>query len=83
MREVNTYKHEGKVLVDFYLETCGPCKFIRPLLKNHSGYKGIEFVAFNLTHDKTAAAELNIYSVPTLILFEDGVELKRRSGMIN
>lgn len=65
---------EGKVLVDFYADWCGPCQMLAPQLEDLA--KEVEgkvnIVKINVDQFNGVAARFNIYSIPTLILFEKG-----------
>ncbi|MGN1480591.1 thioredoxin [Porcipelethomonas sp.] len=78
-KEVTEYK--GKVLLDFWAEWCGPCKMTAPVFEELSEqYGSIKFGKVNVDQQKDIAAEYNIMSIPTFILFEDGVAVKQLSG---
>ena len=70
------------VLVDFWAEWCMPCRMISPVIDELSGdYKGkIKFVKVNVDDNTQLATELQILSIPLLILFKDGRELTRMVG---
>ncbi len=66
-----------KVLVDFYADWCGPCKRLAPLLED---IDGIEVVKVNVDLYPTIAQKYGIMSIPTLILFNEGNEIKKEIG---
>lgn len=69
------------VLVDFWAEWCGPCKVIAPVLEEiASEQDSITIAKLNVDHNPQAAAGNDVMSIPTLILFQDGVEKKRIVG---
>lgn len=69
------------ILVDFWAEWCGPCKAIAPVLEEIAGeHDGLTIGKLNVDHNPQAAASNDVMSIPTLILFQDGVEKKRIVG---
>lgn len=83
MQEINenNFKEaikEGKVVVDCYADWCGVCKMMKPKVEELAG-KGTGYKFFLLNVDKCpkTAQELNILNLPTVILYQDGKEVKR------
>ena len=75
---------KGKVLVDFNANWCGPCQMLKPIIEDLSEEnKDIKFVSINVDEVDELNHEYNISSIPCLILFEDGKELKRTVGFIS
>ena len=70
------------VLVDFWAEWCGPCKMIAPILEEiASEQKGKLTVAkINVDDARDVAMKYQVMSIPTLIVFKDGVEVSRMVG---
>ena len=69
-----------RVLVDFYATWCGPCKMLSPLLENIS--KEIKIVKVDVDKNEDLAREYGIMSIPCIILFEKGKEIKRNIGFV-
>ena len=70
-----------KVLVDFYANWCGPCKMLAPELERVES--NIKIVKVDVDEFEDLSREYGVMSIPTLILFEDGKELKRNIGFID
>ncbi len=69
------------ILVDFWAEWCGPCRVIAPVLEEIAGEQdAIDIGKLNVDHNPQTAAAHDVMSIPTLILFKDGVEKKRIVG---
>jgi len=71
-----------KTVVDFYATWCGPCKMLGPVFEEVSKESDIKFVKVDIDDHEELCREYKVMSVPTLILFEDGKEVKRNIGFI-
>ncbi|MFW5756348.1 MAG: thioredoxin [Tangfeifania sp.] len=70
------------VLVDFYADWCGPCKEIQPVLKQvKQEVKGVRVVKVNVDENPIIASRYNVNSLPTLMVFKDGVPIWTHEGM--
>ena len=71
-----------KVLVDFFATWCGPCKMLGPVLEELAGeMEGqADFYKLDIDEAPDIANRFGVMSVPTLILFQDGQEIKRTLG---
>jgi len=70
-----------KILVDFYANWCGPCKMVAPELEKVESL--VKVVKVDVDEFEELAKTYGIMSIPTLILFENGKEVKRTIGFID
>ncbi|MCA1795652.1 MAG: thioredoxin [Desulfobacteraceae bacterium] len=70
-------------LVDFSAPWCGPCRQMAPIIKNLADkYKGrAAIVEINIDSQPLVATHYMVQSIPTLILFDHGREIKRFVGV--
>lgn len=70
------------VLVDFYSDSCVPCKKLNPVLGDledeHEGK--VKVYKVNVNFDSELAEKFSVLSTPTLILFKNGTEADRKNG---
>lgn len=66
----------GEVIVDFYADWCGPCKMLGPVLEE----TGFNVLKVNVDDFHELAVKYGIMSIPTLIKFKDGQEIKKVIG---
>jgi len=72
------------VIVDFHALWCGPCKVQSPILKELAGELGdkIRVIKIDVDQNNALAAQYQIQSVPTLIVFKKGQPVWRQSGVV-
>ena len=73
---------KNKVLVDFYADWCGPCKMLAMEIEKVASEIDIDIVKVNVDEEEEIARKYGVMSIPTLILFENGQELKKTIGFI-
>ena len=86
MKSFNEQIHSTKpVLVDFYAEWCGPCTMMKPILLDVAERMGdgITILSIDVDKEKELAVQYRIQSVPTLIIYKNGKQLWRQSGLIS
>ncbi len=73
------------VLVDFYATWCGPCQVMQPILKDTASQLGnkVKIIKVDVDKNPEAAAKFQVRGVPTMILFHQGRQLWRQSGVVS
>ena len=73
----------GMVLVDFWAPWCGPCKMVAPILNDVAEELDgeVKIGKLNIDHNQQVAGKLKVRNIPTLVLFNDGIEIKRFIGV--
>ena len=69
-------------MVDFYADWCGPCKMMSPIIdKIAEENGGIKVGKLNVDEAQDIAVKYNVMSIPTIIVFKNGIEFKRFVGV--
>jgi len=73
------------VIVDFHALWCSPCKIQSPILKEVANELGnrIKVIKIDVDQNSEIASRYNIQSVPTLIIFKNGEQIWRQSGVVS
>jgi thioredoxin len=70
--EQEVLKSEGRVLVDFWAEWCGPCHAVTPILERIAEEQDLKLVTVNIDEEQGLAIRYGIQSIPAMFLFKDG-----------
>mgnify|MGYP002514794769 CR=1 FL=1 len=79
--EEEVLKCSETVLVDFWAEWCGPCKMLLPIIEELAQEQTeVKVCKVNVSEHQELAEKYRVMTIPTLILFKNGEEIKRTIG---
>ena len=79
--QAEVIESEGPVLVDFWAPWCGPCRVVAPVLEEIASERpDLRIVKLNIDDNQQTAANFQVLSIPTLILFKAGQPVKTVIG---
>ena len=82
--EKEVIKSEKKVLADFNADWCGPCKMLKPIIEEFAENNDeIKVVSINIDDEDEVSEKYNVSSIPCLVVFDKGEEIKRNVGLIS
>ena len=74
-------KREGRILIDFYADWCGPCRMVSPIVDAIAEeYPQYTVCKVNVDEEPDLAGAFKVFSIPTLVVLEDGIVVSQAAG---
>ena len=73
--------NEGKVLLDFYADWCGPCKAMGKTLAEFQNTSEVKLMKINVDQNRELAQQYGVRGIPCFVVVDSGVEKNRAVGM--
>jgi thioredoxin 1 len=73
-------KDNSLVLIDFWADWCGPCKKVSPILDEIEDEFNLLVGKLNVDDNIKKSQEFSVISIPTMILFKDGIPVHTITG---
>ena len=73
------------VLIDFFATWCGPCKMLSSILREVKDNLGdrVSIIKIDVDKNQKISGQYQVRGVPTMILFQNGKQLWRQSGVVS